>query len=116
VVQEFKCCGLKKLFEVVTSIAYKKLITQFYENLFCDYIRLGVLFSSIQDKNIEVTSSDIAAALKCNDVHPQVTHSWMSNYCLSTFQKSLKICVRGSMQMVTIMLATDPSCLHNSSL
>ena len=69
-VQEFKRCGLKKLFKPVTSTAYTKLIVQFYENLFTDCNRRGVLFSTVQGKQVEVTSFNIAAALKCNDEHP----------------------------------------------
>jgi hypothetical protein len=70
VVQEFKRRGLKKLFKLVTSTAYTKLIVQFYENLLTDYNRQGVLFSIVQGKKVDVTSSNIAAALKCNDEHP----------------------------------------------
>jgi hypothetical protein len=61
---------LKKLFKPVTSTAYTKLIVQFYENLFTDCNRQGVLFSTVQGKQVEVTSSDIATTLKCNDEHP----------------------------------------------
>ena len=69
-VQEFKRRGLKKLFKPVTSMVYTKLIVQFYANLFIDYNRQGVLFSTIQGKQVEVTTSDITAAFKCNDEHP----------------------------------------------
>jgi hypothetical protein len=31
---------------------------------------LGTLFSTVQGKQMEVTTSDIAAALHCNDEHP----------------------------------------------
>jgi hypothetical protein len=70
VVQEFKRRGLKKLFKPITSTAYTKLIVQFYENLFTDCNRRGVLFSTIQGKQVEVMTSDIATTLKCNDEHP----------------------------------------------
>jgi hypothetical protein len=69
-VQEFKCQGLKKLFKPVTSTAYIKLIIQFYENLSMDCNGRGVLFSMVQGKRVEVTTSDIADALKCHDEHP----------------------------------------------
>ena len=69
-VQEFKRSGLKRLFKPITSIAYKKLITQFYENLSCDCTRPSVLFSLVQGKDIEVTSFDIAIALKCTNENP----------------------------------------------
>jgi hypothetical protein len=74
-VQEFKCRGLKKLFKPVTSIAYIKLIIQFYENLSTDCNRWGVLFSMVQGKRVKVTTSDIADALKCNDEHPLQMHN-----------------------------------------
>jgi hypothetical protein len=61
---------LKKLFKLVTSTAYTKLIVQFYENLFIDCNWRGVLVSTVQGKQVKVTSSDIATALKCNDEHP----------------------------------------------
>jgi hypothetical protein len=68
-VQEFKRRGMKKLFKPVTSMAYTRLVVQFYSNLSRDCNRLGILFSTIQGKQVEVTTSDIAAALQCNDEH-----------------------------------------------
>ena len=68
-VREFKRQGLKKLFKPITSTAYTKLIIQFYANLSTDCTRRGVLFSTVQGKQVEVTTSDIADALKCNDEH-----------------------------------------------
>jgi hypothetical protein len=59
-----------KLFKPFTSTAYTKLIIQFYENLFTNYNRRGVLFSTDQGKQVEVMTSDIVATLKCNDEHP----------------------------------------------
>ena len=35
-----------------------------------DCNRQGVLFSTIQRKQVEVTTLDIVDALKCNDEHP----------------------------------------------
>jgi hypothetical protein len=72
VIQEFTRRGLKKLFKPVTSTAYTKLVVQFYSNLYTDCNRRGVLFSNIKGKPVEVTTADIAAALKCNDEHPPV--------------------------------------------
>jgi hypothetical protein len=69
-VQEFKHRGLKKLFKPVTSTAYTRLVVQFYSNLSRDCNRSGTLFSTVQGKQVEVTTSDIAAALHCNDEHP----------------------------------------------
>jgi hypothetical protein len=69
-IQEFKCHGLKKLFKPVTSTAYTRLVVQFYSNLFTDCNRRGVMFSTVQGKQVEVTIADIAATLHCNDEHP----------------------------------------------
>jgi hypothetical protein len=69
-IQKFKRRELKKLFKPVTSTTYTKLIVQFFENLYTDCSRQGVLFSTVQGKQVEVTTSDIADALKCNDEHP----------------------------------------------
>jgi hypothetical protein len=72
VVQEFTYRGLKKLFKPVTSTAYTKLVVQFYGNLYTDCNMKAVLFSNVKGKPVEVTTADIAAALKCNDDHPPV--------------------------------------------
>ena len=68
--QEFTRCGLKKLFKPVTSTAFTRLVVQFYTNLHTNCNRQGVLFSTVQGKQIEVTTVDIAVAFKCNDEHP----------------------------------------------
>jgi hypothetical protein len=70
VVQEFKRRGLKKLFKPVTSTAYTRLVVQFYSNLSRDCNKPGTLSSTVQGKQVDVTTSDIAAALHCNDEHP----------------------------------------------
>jgi hypothetical protein len=69
-VQEFKRQGLKKLFKPVTSTAYTRLVVQFYSNLFRDCNKPGTLSFTIKGKQVDVTTSDIAAALHCNDEHP----------------------------------------------
>jgi predicted lipid-binding transport protein (Tim44 family) len=69
VVQEFKRQGLKKLFKLVTSTAYTRLVVQFYSNLSRDCNKPGTLSSTVQGKQVDVTTSDIAAALHCNDEH-----------------------------------------------
>ena len=63
-VQELKHRGLKRLFKPVTSIAYERLVRSFYGNLTYDCNRPDVLSSSIDDRDVEVTIADIAAALK----------------------------------------------------
>jgi hypothetical protein len=70
VVQEFKRGGLKKLFKPITSTAYTRLVIQFYSNLSRDCNKSRTLSSTIQGKQVEVTTSDIAATLHCNDEHP----------------------------------------------
>ena len=69
-VQEFKRRGLKKLFKPVTFMAYRRLVVQFYSNLSRDCNKLGTLSSTVQGKQVDVTTLDIAAALHCNDEHP----------------------------------------------
>jgi hypothetical protein len=71
-VQEFTRRGLKKLFKPVTTTAYTKLVVQFYSNLHTESNKRGVLFSKVKGQPVEVTTADIAAALKCNDDHPPV--------------------------------------------
>jgi hypothetical protein len=69
-VQEFKRRGLKKLFKPVTSTTYTRLVVQFYLNLFTDCNRRGVMFSTVQGKQVEVTTADIPATFHRNDEHP----------------------------------------------
>jgi hypothetical protein len=69
-VQEFKCQGLKKLFKPVTSTAYTRLVIQLYSNLSRDCNKPGTLSSTVKGKQVDVTTSDIAAVLHCNDEHP----------------------------------------------
>jgi hypothetical protein len=71
-VQEFKRGGLKKLFKPVTSMAYTRLVVQFYSNLSRDCNKPGTLSSTVKGKQVDVTTSDIAVALHCNDEHPPV--------------------------------------------
>jgi hypothetical protein len=70
IIQEFKCHGLKKLFKPVTSTAYTRLVVQFYANLYQDCNKPGTISSTVQGKQVEVTTSDIVAILHCNDEHP----------------------------------------------
>jgi hypothetical protein len=69
-IQEFKRRGLKKLFKPVTSTAYTSLVIQFYSNLSRDCNKPGTLSSIVKGKPLDVTTSDIAAALHCNDEQP----------------------------------------------
>jgi hypothetical protein len=68
-IQELKRRGWKK-FKPITSTTYTRLVVQFCMNLFTDCNRRGVLFSTVQGKQVEVTTSDIAVVLHCNDEHP----------------------------------------------
>jgi hypothetical protein len=70
--------GLKRLFKLVTSIAYESLVWSFYENLKYDCNRPDVLSSSIDDKDVEVIVADIATALKCNVEQPEVDDHWIA--------------------------------------
>jgi hypothetical protein len=69
-IQEFRRRGLKKLFKPVTSMAYTRLVIQFYSNLSRDCSKSGTLSFIFKGKQLDVTTSDITAALHCNDVHP----------------------------------------------
>jgi hypothetical protein len=76
-VQELKCRNLKRLFKPVTSTTYEHLVRSFYKNLKYECNRPGILFSSIDDRDIEVTIANIAAALKCHDEPPEADEQWI---------------------------------------
>ena len=76
-VQELKRRGLKQLLKLVTSTAYERLVLSFYENLTYDCNRPNVLSSSIDDRDVEVTVADIAAALKCYAEPLEVDEPWI---------------------------------------
>jgi hypothetical protein len=69
-IQEFKRRGLKKLFKPITFTVYTRLVIQFYSNLSRDCNKPGTLSSIVKGKQVDVTTSDIAAALHCNDEQP----------------------------------------------
>jgi hypothetical protein len=61
---------LKKLFKPVIFTAYTRLVIQFYSNLSWDCNKPGTLSSIVKGKQVDMTASDIAAALHCNDEQP----------------------------------------------
>jgi hypothetical protein len=61
---------LKKLFKPITSTAYTRLVIQYYSNLSQDCNKPGTLSSIVNGKQVDVTTSDIATALHCNDEQP----------------------------------------------
>ena len=75
-VREFKCHGLKQLFKLIASTAYACLVRTFYKHLTYDCNRPDILSSTINDVDIEVTTVDIAAALKCHVECPQSEEQW----------------------------------------
>jgi hypothetical protein len=77
---------LKWLFKSVTSIAYERLVQLFYENWKYDYNRLDVLYSSIDDRDVEVTIANIAAALKCNAEHLEAGDQWIDHPFMFTIE------------------------------
>jgi folylpolyglutamate synthase/dihydropteroate synthase len=77
VVQELKRRSLKQLFKSVNSTIYERMVQSFYENLKYNCKRLGVIFSSIDDRDIEVTIADIAIALKCHAERPKAKEPWI---------------------------------------
>jgi hypothetical protein len=76
-VQELKHRGLKRLFKPVASITYEHLVRTFYEHLRYDYSRPDVLVSSIDDRDVEVTIADVAAALKSSYEPPDSDIPWI---------------------------------------
>jgi hypothetical protein len=91
VVQELKRHGLKRLFKPITSTAYEHLVRSFYENLTYDCNQPDVLASSIDDRDVEVTVANIAAALKCHVEHPEVEDQWMAYPSMLTTVDSLPL-------------------------
>jgi hypothetical protein len=69
--QELKHRGLKRLFKLVASTAYERLVQSFYKNLKYDCNRLDILVSSINDSDVKVTIADIAAVLNCHHEPPE---------------------------------------------
>jgi hypothetical protein len=102
-IQEFTGHGLKKLFKPITSTSYTKLVVQFYTNLYTNCNMKGVLFSTVQRKQVEMTTADIATTLKCNDEHPLQLHKLMHSRSPFISLKSSKTCVQGSTLMTKIM-------------
>jgi hypothetical protein len=76
-VQELKHHDLKRLFKLVTSTAYERLVRSFYENLKYDCNWPDVLSSSIDNRVVEVTIADIVVALKCNVKCPEANDQWI---------------------------------------
>ena len=68
---------MKRLFKPVASTAYERLVRTFYEQLRYDCSRPDVLVSSIDDKDVEVTIADVAAALKCSHEPPDSDIPWI---------------------------------------
>jgi hypothetical protein len=64
-IQQLKHHSLKRLFKLVTSTTYERLVWSFYENLTYDCNRPDVLSSSIDDRDVVVTVANIVVALKC---------------------------------------------------
>jgi hypothetical protein len=76
-VQELKNRGLKRLFKPVASIAYERLVREFYENLRCECDQPDVLFSFIDKREVEVTIADIATVLKCSHEPLEMDIPWL---------------------------------------
>jgi hypothetical protein len=76
-VQELKNQGLKRLFKLVASIAYERLVREFYKHLTVECDQSDVLFSSIDGRAMEVTIADVAAILKCSHEPPESNVPWL---------------------------------------
>jgi hypothetical protein len=76
-IQELKRRGLKRLFKLVTSTAYERLVREFYDNLRCECDQPDVLFSSIDGREVEVTIADVAVVLKCSHEPSKMDIPWL---------------------------------------
>jgi hypothetical protein len=76
-VQKLKNRGLKRLFKLVASTAYKHLVRAFYEHLIYDCSWPDVLVSSIDGREVEVTIADVAVVLKCSHEPPESDIPWL---------------------------------------
>jgi hypothetical protein len=77
VVQELKNRGLKRLFKPVASTTYERLVRIFYEHLRYECNWPDVLFTSIDGIDVEVTTADVAAILKCSHEPPESDVPWI---------------------------------------
>jgi hypothetical protein len=64
-VQQLKRYDLKRLFKLVISTPYERLVWSFYENLKYDCYRPDVLSSSIDDRDIKVTNDCCGLEVQC---------------------------------------------------
>jgi hypothetical protein len=85
-VQELKRRGLKRLFKPVASTAYERLVWTFYEHLRYECSRPGILFSSIDGIDVEVTIADVAAILKCSHEPPKSDIPWIDYPSMLTIE------------------------------
>jgi hypothetical protein len=67
-----------RLFKPVTSTTYERQVQSFYENLTYDCNGTDVLSSSIDDRDVEVTVTNIVAALKCYAKQPEANDQWIA--------------------------------------
>ena len=70
--------GLKRLFKLVASTTYERLVQTFYEHLRYDCSRTDVLVSSIDDRDVELTIADVAATLKCSHEPHESDIPWIA--------------------------------------
>jgi hypothetical protein len=68
---------LKRLFKLVTSTAYERLVREFYTHLRIDGDQPNILFSSVDGREVVVTIADIAAMLKCSHEPPVSDILWL---------------------------------------
>jgi hypothetical protein len=102
-VQELKNRGLKRLFKLVASTAYKRLVRAFYEHLSYNCDQPDVLVSSIDGREMEVTIADVVAILNCSHEPPESDVPWLKWPPCSPSRTLFPTCVRGNMQTVTGM-------------
>jgi hypothetical protein len=76
-VQELKHRGLKRLFKLVASTAYERLVRAFYEHLRYDCSRPDVLVSFIDGRDVDITIANVVAILKYSHEPPESDVPWI---------------------------------------
>jgi hypothetical protein len=80
---------LKKLFKPVASTTYERLVREFYTHLRIDGDQPNILFSSIDEREVEVTIRDVAAVLKCSHELPESDIPWLECPSMLTLEDTI---------------------------
>jgi hypothetical protein len=85
-VEELKRRGLKRLFKLIASTAYERLVKEFYTHLRIDGDQPNKPFSSIDRREVEVTIADVEAMLKCSHEPPVLDIPWLECRSMLTLE------------------------------